>query len=65
MTPAHSYTEFQVNDFNCGLKAYKNEVVKNVDVYGEMHRYIPVLAKNEDLLKLVKKQYNIKHENTA
>ncbi|MBI4932005.1 MAG: glycosyltransferase [Bacteroidetes bacterium] len=34
----------QLHDFNCGLKAYKNEVVKNVDVYGEMHRYIPVLA---------------------
>jgi glycosyltransferase involved in cell wall biosynthesis len=34
-----------LHDFNCGLKAYKNEVVKNVEVYGEMHRYIPVLAK--------------------
>ena len=36
----------QLNDFNCGLKAYKNEVVKNIEVTGEMHRYIPVLAKN-------------------
>ena len=36
----------QLNDFNCGLKAYKNIVVKNVEVSGEMHRYIPVLAKN-------------------
>jgi len=35
-----------LHDFNCGLKAYKIEVVKTVDVYGEMHRYIPVLAKN-------------------
>lgn len=35
----------QLHDFNCGLKAYKNEVVKNVEVYGEMHRYIPVIAK--------------------
>ncbi len=35
----------QLHDFNCGLKAYKNEVVKSVEVYGEMHRYIPVLAK--------------------
>jgi glycosyltransferase involved in cell wall biosynthesis len=34
-----------LHDFNCGLKAYKREVVKNVEVYGEMHRYIPVLAK--------------------
>lgn len=35
-----------LNDFNCGLKAYKNIVVKNIEVSGEMHRYIPVLAKN-------------------
>jgi glycosyltransferase involved in cell wall biosynthesis len=34
-----------LHDFNCGLKAYKKEVVKSIDVYGEMHRYIPVLAK--------------------
>ncbi|WP_347925310.1 glycosyltransferase family 2 protein [Pontimicrobium sp. SW4] len=37
----------KLNDFNCGLKAYNKEVVKNINVYGEMHRYIPVLAKNE------------------
>jgi glycosyltransferase involved in cell wall biosynthesis len=36
----------QLNDFNCGLKAYKNVVIKNIEVSGEMHRYIPVLAKN-------------------
>jgi glycosyltransferase involved in cell wall biosynthesis len=35
-----------LNDFNCGLKAYKNTVIKNIEVSGEMHRYIPVLAKN-------------------
>jgi glycosyltransferase involved in cell wall biosynthesis len=35
-----------LNDFNCGLKAYKNIVIKNIEVSGEMHRYIPVLAKN-------------------
>ncbi len=35
----------KLHDFNCGLKAYKNEVVKNIEVYGEMHRYIPVIAK--------------------
>lgn len=34
-----------LHDFNCGLKAYRSEVVKNIEVYGEMHRYIPVLAK--------------------
>ena len=36
----------QLNDFNCGLKAYKKEVIKNIQVRGEMHRYIPVLAKS-------------------
>jgi glycosyltransferase involved in cell wall biosynthesis len=35
----------KIHDFNCGLKAYKKEVVENVNVYGELHRYIPVLAK--------------------
>ncbi|MBB2151452.1 glycosyltransferase family 2 protein [Pedobacter gandavensis] len=35
----------QLNDFNCGLKAYRKEVVKTIEVYGEMHRYIPVIAK--------------------
>lgn len=35
----------KLNDFNCGLKAYKKAVVKNIEVYGEMHRYIPVIAK--------------------
>lgn len=35
-----------LHDFNCGLKAYRSEVVKNIEVYGEMHRYIPYLAKN-------------------
>ena len=35
----------KLHDFNCGLKAYRNEVVKNIQVYGEMHRYIPVIAK--------------------
>ncbi|HLP21410.1 MAG TPA: glycosyltransferase family 2 protein [Chitinophagales bacterium] len=38
-------TGIQLHDMNCGLKSYKNEVVKSVEVYGEMHRYIPVLAK--------------------
>ena len=42
----------KLNDFNCGLKAYKNVVVKNIDVNGEMHRYIPVLAKNAGFTKI-------------
>ncbi|MCG8882926.1 glycosyltransferase family 2 protein [Tenacibaculum finnmarkense] len=44
---ARKTSGLQLNDFNCGLKAYKNEVIKTVKVSGEMHRYIPVLAKNE------------------
>ena len=44
-----------LHDFNCGLKAYKREVVKNIEVYGEMHRYIPYLAKNAGYLKIGEK----------
>lgn len=43
---ARKTSGLKLHDFNCGLKAYKNEVVKTVNVSGEMHRYIPVLAKN-------------------
>lgn len=43
---ARKTSGIKLHDFNCGLKAYSNDVVKNVEVYGEMHRYIPVLAKN-------------------
>lgn len=43
---ARKTSGLKLHDFNCGLKAYRNEVIKTVDVYGEMHRYIPVLAKN-------------------
>ncbi|GGG33043.1 glycosyl transferase family 2 [Dokdonia pacifica] len=43
---ARQTSGLKLHDFNCGLKAYKKEVIKTVDVYGEMHRYIPVLAKN-------------------
>ena len=49
---ARKTSGLKLHDFNCGLKAYKNEVVKNVDVYGEMHRYIPVLAKNSGFKKI-------------
>lgn len=41
-----------LHDFNCGLKAYSNEVVKNIEVYGEMHRYIPVIAKSAGFKKI-------------
>lgn len=45
----------KLHDFNCGLKAYKLDVVKNIDVNGEMHRYIPVLAKNAGFVKITEK----------
>ena len=48
-------SDLQLHDFNCGLKAYRREVVKQIDVYGEMHRYIPVLAKNEGFTKIGEK----------
>lgn len=43
---ARQVTGIRLHDFNCGLKAYRNEVVKSIEVYGDMHRYIPYLAKN-------------------
>lgn len=49
-----------LNDFNCGLKAYKSTVVKNIEVSGEMHRYIPVLAKNAGFGKIGEKV--VKHQ---
>ncbi|MDO6491411.1 MAG: glycosyltransferase family 2 protein [Cellulophaga sp.] len=45
----------KLHDFNCGLKAYKKDVVKNIEVSGEMHRYIPVLAKNAGFTKIDEK----------
>lgn len=44
-----------LHDFNCGLKAYRRDVVKNIEVYGEMHRYIPFLAKNAGFDKIGEK----------
>lgn len=44
-----------LHDFNCGLKAYKNDVIKTIEVTGEMHRYIPVLAKNAGFSKITEK----------
>lgn len=44
-----------LHDFNCGLKAYDQKVVKNIDVYGEMHRYIPILAKSAGFTKIDEK----------
>ena len=48
-------TGIKLHDMNCGLKAYKNEVVKDIEVYGEMHRYIPFLAKNAGYSRITEK----------
>ena len=52
---ARKITGIKLHDMNCGLKAYKNEVVKNIEVYGEMHRYIPYLAKNAGFGRITEK----------
>ncbi|MDH7447211.1 glycosyltransferase family 2 protein [Aquimarina sp. 2201CG14-23] len=52
---ARKTSGLKLHDFNCGLKAYKNQVIKHVDVHGEMHRYIPVLAKNAGFNKIGEK----------
>lgn len=52
---ARRVTGIHLHDMNCGLKAYRNEVVKNIEVYGEMHRYIPYLAKNAGFGRITEK----------
>jgi glycosyltransferase involved in cell wall biosynthesis len=52
---ARKVTGIKLHDFNCGLKAYRNKVVKSIEVYGEMHRYIPVLAKRAGFTKISEK----------
>jgi len=52
---ARKVTGLKLHDMNCGLKAYKNEVIKNIEVYGEMHRYIPYLAKNAGFTRIGEK----------
>lgn len=52
---ARASSGIKLHDFNCGLKAYKNKVVKSIEVYGEMHRYIPVLAKWSGFKKIGEK----------
>ncbi len=49
-----------LHDFNCGIKAYRKDVVKNIDVYGEMHRYIPVIASNIGYTKI--EEQIVKHQ---
>ena len=49
---ARHITGIKLHDMNCGLKAYRSEVVKNIEVYGEMHRYMPYLAKNAGFTRI-------------
>ncbi|WP_029036511.1 glycosyltransferase family 2 protein [Salinimicrobium xinjiangense] len=57
---ARKTSGLKLHDFNCGLKAYRKSVIKNIDVYGEMHRYIPVLAKNAGYSRIEEKV--VKHQ---
>ena len=50
----------KLHDFNCGLKAYRWEVTQNIELYGDMHRYIPVLAKNAGYSRIIEKK--VKHQ---
>lgn len=52
---ARRFSGIHLHDFNCGLKAYKKRVVKNIEVYGEMHRYIPILAKQAGFTRIGEK----------
>lgn len=52
---ARKFSGLKLHDFNCGLKAYKNKVIKNIEVYGEMHRYIPILAKQAGFSRIGEK----------
>ena len=53
---ARRITGIKLHDMNCGLKAYRREVVKDIEVYGEMHRYIPYLAKNAGYTRITEKR---------
>jgi len=59
-TAARLTSGIKLHDFNCGLKAYSYHVVKNINVYGEMHRYIPILAKNQGFTKIGEQE--VKHQ---
>ncbi len=52
---ARKFSGIKLNDFNCGLKAYKSDVIKSIEVYGEMHRYIPILAKQAGYTRIGEK----------
>ena len=57
---ARRVSGINLHDFNCGIKAYRNDVIKSIDVYGEMHRYIPVIASNMGYTKI--EEQIVKHQ---
>ena len=57
---ARRVSGIHLHDFNCGIKAYRNDVIKSIDVYGEMHRYIPVIASNMGYTKI--EEQIVKHQ---
>ena len=61
---ARRVTGIKLHDMNCGLKAYRSEVVKNIEVYGEMHRYIPYLAKNAGYTHIASSRYITRSANS-
>ena len=60
---ARKASGIKLNDFNCGIKAYKSEVIKNISLTDGMHRYIPVLAKNAGFIKFLRKRLNTTPES--
>ncbi len=56
---ARSISGIKLHDFNCGLKSYKKDLVKNIEIYNDMHRYIPILAKDAGYTKITEKE--VKH----
>lgn len=53
---ARTVSGIKLHDFNCGLKCYRRQVIKSIEVYGEMHRYIPILAKNAGFSSIAEKE---------
>lgn len=62
---ARTASGIRLHDFNCGLKAYRNKVVKSIEVYGEMHRFIPLLAKSAVSGKSGRRSSSTAHASTG
>ncbi len=62
---ARAVSGIRLHDFNCGLKAYRRKVVKSIEVYGEMHRFIPILARQAGFRRIGERSSSTVHANTA